>query len=102
MITVKKLHDDLDYWAMNNMASDIYEYRSMRPEYLPLVQKAESFGFTDELIVKFVLLRLKDEMAKPWYSKDVFFRLYLIKINIRYILLNFKKSIIRLKIRLKD
>lgn len=101
MITLKKLYDDLDYWAMINIDSDIYNQRNTRVEYLPFVQKAESFGFKDELITKFVLLTLKDEIEKPWYKKNLKLIIYIAKINIRYFFLNFHKKLIQIKIRLK-
>lgn len=101
MITIKKLYDDLDYWNMNNMASDIYECKTMRPEYLPLVLKAESLGYHENDIVLYVLAVLKRQSLRPWYQRNPSFQFHLIKINLRYFILNCRKKIVYLKIKLK-
>lgn len=102
MLTIKKLYDDLEYWDMNQMASDIYECKSMRPEYLPFVVKAEAANLQDQEIIRFVLWHLKIESAKPWYKKDLTLVWHLIKINVHYYLvMKFRRFIAKIKATLR-
>lgn len=102
MITLKSMYENLDYWALNNMASDIYECRSMRPEYQLLVRQAESFGFTEDLIVKYALLKLKDQVELPWYRRDLRLAMFIFVVNLKHLKLQISKKLIFWKIKIKS
>lgn len=62
MLSVKQLHDDLDYWNHIEIGSDIVNSRDNRPEYQHLVSKALAAKVPKDQIPKFVLWQLKVEL----------------------------------------
>lgn len=71
-MSVKKLHDDLDYWIMIGIGDDIVEIPNQRKEYRLLVQKYR--GVVDaDLIPKVVLRDLKEELKKPLLLQKTFY-----------------------------
>lgn len=92
MLSVKKLHDDLDYWIHLGLGNDIINSPEQRQEYRHLVRDAVRLWQADEenldkslyidttelknqFIVQHSLLSLKRELEKPWYLQPTFYRL---------------------------
>jgi hypothetical protein len=101
MITLKSMYENLDLWVFNKMGDDIYMIPDLRPEYKPLVTQAKNFGFEGELITKYVLLKLKDEIEKPFYAKNISLRLHIILTNLSETKKKLVSKIIYYKIKLK-
>lgn len=79
-LSVQKLYDDLDYWKMIGIASDIYEARTQRPEYIHYVLEAEAKGAFENEIIDYTLLKLSLELKMKWYKRPTFWRLLKCKI----------------------
>lgn len=75
--SVKKLHDDLDYWIMIKIGDDIVTLKSQRQEYQPLVEKYRGD-------VEGVLVALKFELKLPWYKRPTFW--HLVRLNFKRLL----------------
>ena len=73
-LSVKKLHDDLEYWIFIGIGDDIVRLKSQRLEYAPLV---EQFSGDYEA----VLVALKFELKLPWYQRPTFW--HLVKLNFK-------------------
>jgi hypothetical protein len=82
-LSIKKLYDDLDYWKMIGIDSDLYECSSHRLEYLPLVEQAKKLHYCGPEITEYVLLKLMLESKKPLYKQKYLW--YLIKLKIKKI-----------------
>ena len=88
-LTVKKLHDDLDYWVHIGTGDDIVRAPDNRKEYGHLVAHVKELykdveSFVDakgkeitreDFIAKKVLAMLKDELKNPWFVRPTFYRL---------------------------
>ena len=79
--SIKKLYEDLDYWKMIGIDSDIYECPEHRLEYYPLVLEAKKLHYYGPEITEYVLLKLMLEFKKPWYKQKYLW--YLIKLKIK-------------------
>lgn len=71
--SVKKLHDDLEYWIFIGIGDDIIELQEQRLEYKPLVQK-----YNDP---SHVLSALRYELELPWYKRPTFW--HLVRLNLK-------------------
>lgn len=81
-LSVQKLYDDLDYWKMIGIASDIYEVKSQRKEYNHLVKRAEKIGLYEAEIVDYALLMLREELKVSFYHRPSFYHLLKLKLSL--------------------
>lgn len=99
MLTVKKLHDDLDYWIHIGIGDDIVNLPEHRPEYQHLVKQGPPEGirkddiYYGQIVAELVLEKLKAELSKPWFLQPTFW--HLLPINLKSI---FKNKIITRKL----
>ena len=80
--SVKAAYENLDYWFMLGIDSDIYDCPDQRPEYKPFVNQAKHLNLQHREITLYVANKLKIEMNKPFWSK---YRMYLMCLNIKHI-----------------
>ena len=76
MRTVKQLFTELDEWIFIGIDSDLYECRAQRPEYQPLVERAEALGLYGSAISHYVLGSLRAELLLPWYKRQTQWHLF--------------------------
>lgn len=74
-LSTQRLIDELEYWSIIGIASDIYEIRGHRPEYQPYVDEALRLKLYEHAIVEHVLFKLRLELIKPWYRKTLWIHL---------------------------
>lgn len=74
-LTVKKLHDDLDYWIHIGIGDDIVMIPDHRKEYQHLVKQWKSINLEPKEIAKLVLIQLDLELKKPWFLRPTFWRI---------------------------
>lgn len=90
--SVKKLHDDLDYWIFIQCGEDIVELKDQRAEYQHLVQKnrfkCEKFingtcvsVVRNDDIPMDVLKDLALELKLPFYKRPTFW--HLVRLNFK-------------------
>lgn len=70
MLSVQKMHDDLDYWIHIGLGDDIVSIPDHRPEYQHLVKRHKAAELSE--IPKLVLADLKLQLTKPWYQQRTF------------------------------
>ncbi len=90
MLTVKKLHDDLETWIRIGIGDDIVNMPEQRKEYQHLVKECSEvkLGTSSGLIPLPVdrvpsraLRMLENELAKPWYLQRTFWVLLKMKLT---------------------
>jgi hypothetical protein len=69
LLSVRKLHDDLDYWRYIGTADDIFRATEQRREYKHLISK------WDKLLEKEIKTKSKEADFFDWYSQVILFDL---------------------------
>mgnify|MGYP003346094280 CR=1 FL=1 len=80
-LSVKNLADNLEYWIFIGIGSDLIEFKSQRLEYSHYVDKAISDGIEENDVPLCVLIRLRDELKKPFFLRPTFYRLLNLQIK---------------------
>lgn len=79
-LSVKKLHDDLDYWIHIGIGDDIVKLPAQRIEYQALVKDRRFLNEPSE-VARLVLKDLALELRQPWFLRPTFWRLLWLKIT---------------------
>lgn len=78
-LSVKKLHDDLDYWIHIGIGDDIVKLPAQRIEYQALVK--DCIKTDPQEVARSVLKDLALELRQPWFLRPTFWRLLWLKIT---------------------
>lgn len=81
MLTVQKMHDDLDYWIHLGIGDDIVKAPQARPEYQHLVRRAAEAEISKESTPDFVRYLLRNELKRPAVLRSTTYRLIWLRIK---------------------